>query len=143
MIRLAQLFAFTLALALPSSVQAQDSLDFILPGTRVRVAVPELGFKTQIRELDATRGCLHVRLPLGGRGTILGVPLHRVTRLEVAPYDAAVLAGGVISLQEEWIVLDLDRVRYEHDQRCPEPPFRDVTPLKIGPGGVYRTNLRR
>ena len=94
MIRLTQLFAFALALALPRSVQAQDSLDLILPGTRVRVTVPELGIKTQIRKLTANRGCIHVRVPTGGRGTILGVPLHRVTRLEIAPSDAALLLGA-------------------------------------------------
>ena len=137
MTRLTRTMVLCLVLAAPGRVQAQDFPERVLPGTSVRVLVPELGL--EIGELAATRGCIHVRVPSGGTGTILAVPLHRVARLEIAPSDAALLLGAgepVISLEEEWIALDLGRVRDSHDQRCPEPPYRDVTPLVIPAGGA-------
>ena len=137
MTRLTRMMVLCLVLATPGKVQAQDPPEHILSGTRVRVFVPELGFN--IGELAATRGCIHVRVPFGSKGTILAVPLHRVMRLEMVPSVAALMLGArepVISVQEEWVALDLGRVRDAHDQRCPEPPFRDVTPLVIGPGGA-------
>ena len=67
------------------------------------------------------------------------MPLHRVARLEMAPSDVAFMLGvreTAISPQEEWIAVDLGRVREAHRRCCPEPPFRDVTPLVIPAGGA-------
>ena len=139
MTRLTRIVVLCLVLATPGKVKAQDPPERILPGIRVRVFVPELGFN--IGELAATRGCIHVRFPFGSKGTILAVPLHRVMRLDMAPSDAALMLGArepVISFKKEWIALDLGRVRDAHDRRCPEPPFRDVTPLVVGPGGAFK-----
>lgn len=137
MARLTRTLVLCLVLAAPGTVQAQDFPERVLPGTSVRVLVPELGY--EIGELAATRGCIHVRVPFGGTGTILAVPLHRVARLEMAPSDVAFMLGvreTAISPQEEWIAVDLGRVREAHERRCPEPPFREVTPLVIPAGGA-------
>jgi hypothetical protein len=133
MMRCLRLLAVSLILGLPASLRAQDTLDRLSRGTAVRVAAPELGSRLQAGSLAEDRGCLYIRLPFGNNSTILRVPLHRLTRLEVPASDVGLLRpidAGASPAETEWMRLDIERVRNEQDQRCVEA-FPDMTPLAI------------
>lgn len=126
-----------LVLAIPVGGRAQDTRDQALSGLRVRVVVAELGTDVHMGELAEVDRCLYVRVPMG-KGTVLGVPLGRVGRLEISASVANrefILSGQpVTDADGSWRTADLGTLRMKNDQRCENPPFTEVTPLILGDG---------
>jgi len=127
---LGSILLFAFSSAWQAEGLAQQSVDVLPVGARVRVVVAELGGRPLPGQVAAAAECVYVSAPFG-RDATLGIPLSRIMAIEIHRSDVD-LSGNVDRASESWVPVDLDAVLQSRSERCLDQPFTKITPLKWG-----------
>jgi hypothetical protein len=124
--------------AVPIGASAQDVFSHLPVGARVRLVVPEVSVsRPLVGQVAAAGNCLYVRVPMGAATTI-GIPLNRVTRIEVDASESQpsqATPSAIVTQRAEavqWVPVDLDEILENQGQLCQGNAFTRIIPLRTG-----------